>query len=131
MFILAFSLAGCRGRTATNVNTNIAEPTPADTTLPEFTDANEALAAGTRLFDDGKTELAIEAFNQAVKLNPDLAEAYFKLGIAYALKESMAKNKAAPMQVEGAEPDTNTNAKGEKKIPKTDSEKAFTKAVAA
>ena len=52
-----------------------------------------------KLFDDGKTEMAIEAFNQAVKLNPDLAEAYFKLGIAYALVESMAKNNAAPMEV--------------------------------
>lgn len=125
-------MAACWGSQSPNSNANTAgAPTPEETPLPEFTDPNEALAVGTRLFDDGKTEMAIEAFNQAVKLNPDLAEAYFKLGIAYALVESIAKNTAAPMQVGETEPDTNTNAKGEKKQPKTNSEKAFTKAVAA
>lgn len=102
-----------------------------ETPLPEFTDANEALSVGTKLFDDGKTELAIEAFKQAVKLNPDLAEAYFKLGVAYALVESMAKNTAAPMEVVEPETNTNTNKDGQKAEPKTDSQKAFTKAVAA
>jgi superkiller protein 3 len=128
----SLSLAGCSGSNSPNVNANVAyTPTPQDTPLPEFTDAGEALAVGTKLFDDGKTEMAIEAFNQAVKLNPDLAEAYFKLGIAYALIEAMAKNNAAPMEVTETEADTNTNKKGEKAPPKTDSEKAFTKAVAA
>ena len=129
--VFSLSLAACSGREPANMNVNVADaPTPQETPLPEFTDANEALTVGTKLFDDGKTEMAIEAFNQAVKLNPDLAEAYFKLGIAYALVESMAKNNAAPMEVV-TETDTNTNKKGEKAPPKTDSEKAFTKAVAA
>jgi tetratricopeptide (TPR) repeat protein len=128
----SLSLAGCSGREPANMNVNMTDaPTPQETPLPEFTDPNEALAVGTKLFDDGKTEMAIEAFNQAVKLNPDLAEAYFKLGIAHALVESMAKNNAAPMEVTVTETDTNTNKKGEKAPPKTDSEKAFTKAVAA
>lgn len=131
LFILALAAAGCSGP-ASNTNANLAgAPTPEETPLPEFTDSNEALAVGTRLFDDGKTEMAIEAFNQAVKLNPDLAEAYFKLGIAYALVESIAKNNAAPMETTATETDTNTNKKGEKAPPKTNSEKAFTKAVAA
>lgn len=130
-FICALSLAGCSGSEPANMNVNAADaPTPEETPLPEFTDAGEALAVGTKLFDDGKTEMAIEAFNQAVKLNPDLAEAYFKLGIAHALVESMAKNNAAPMEL-ADETDTNTNKKGEKAPPKTNSEKAFTKAVAA
>lgn len=132
IFILcafAVSLAACSGP-AGNANSNqtaVATETP----LPEFTDANEALAVGTKLFDDGKTELAIEAFQQAVKLNPDLAEAYFKMGIAYALVESMAKNTAAPMETVEPETDTNTNKETPKKEPKTNSQKAFTKAVAA
>ena len=51
------------------------------TPLPVFTDANQAMAEGDKLFDASENEKAIEAFKQAVKLNPDLAEAYFKLGI--------------------------------------------------
>jgi tetratricopeptide (TPR) repeat protein len=130
ILVFALGLAGCWGKSNNNANT--AENTgPKETPLPEFTDANEALAVGTKLFDDGKTEMAIEAFQQAVKLNPDLAEAYFKMGIAYALIESREKNTAAPMQIGETEEDTNTNAKGEKKEPKTNSEKAFAKAVAA
>jgi tetratricopeptide (TPR) repeat protein len=53
------------------------------------------------------------------------------MGIAYALIESREKNTAAPMQTGETEEDTNTNAKGEKKEPKTNSDKAFSKAVAA
>lgn len=120
--------AGCWSRKNGNLNTNQTAET-AETPLPEFTDANEALTVGTKLFDDGKTELAIQAFQQAVKLNPDLAEAYFKMGIAYALVESMAKNTAAPMTTEEATPEANSN--GQKKEPKTNSEKAFANAVKA
>src|SRR5574338_645002 len=54
----------------------------------EITDANVALAEGTRVFEYGDTDKAIELFNRAVEINPDLAEAYFKLGIAYSLIEA-------------------------------------------
>lgn len=127
VFIIACG-AGCWSRKNNNANANQTAET-SETPLPEFTDANEALTVGTRLFDDGKTEMAIAAFQQAVKLNPDLAEAYFKMGIAYALVESMAKNTAAPMTTEETTPEANTN--GQKKEPKTDSEKAFANAVKA
>jgi tetratricopeptide (TPR) repeat protein len=124
LFIFALSLAACSGRPPANANSNTAT---SETPLPEFTDANEALTVGTKLFDDGKTELAIEAFQQAVKLNPDLAEAYFKMGIAYGLIENARKNTAAPMETE----DANTNSEEKKEPAKTDSQKAFIKAVAA
>ena len=64
--------------------------------------------------------------NQAVKLNPDLAEAYFKLGIAYALVEA---RDAAAVNAHV----TPTPLPGEKtpKPVKTNSEKAFEKAVEA
>jgi cytochrome c-type biogenesis protein CcmH/NrfG len=126
LIVLVFTLvSGACSRQSGNTNSNQAEA--AETPLPEFTDANEALAVGTKLFDDGKTELAIEAFQQAVKLNPDLAEAYFKLGIAYALVETARKNTAAPMETE----DANTNSANTNEPAKTDSQKAFIKAVAA
>ncbi len=101
-----------------NVGNNSAAP------VPEFTNDAEALAAGSKYLDDGETEKAIEALTQAVKLNPDLAEAHFKLGIAYALIEARDDTTAAET------PTPNTKSKRSKEI-KTNSEKSFEKAVAA
>ncbi len=64
----------------------------ADTPLPVFTDANEAITIGDQLFDASDNEKAIEAYRQAVKLNPDFAEAYFKLGMAYSQLEIEQKD---------------------------------------
>jgi tetratricopeptide (TPR) repeat protein len=55
---------------------------------PKYTDAVQAMNDGITLLDQGETDEAIDVLNQAVTLNPDLAEAYFHLGIAYALIES-------------------------------------------
>jgi tetratricopeptide (TPR) repeat protein len=64
--------------------------------------------------------------NRAVELNPDLADAYFQLGIAYSLIET---RDAAVVE----EQVTPTPTPGEKKqrVATTNSEKAFEKAVAA
>lgn len=127
--------SGCSGSAGnSNANANLSGADASETPLPEFTDANEALATGIKLFDDGRTEMAIEAFNQAVKLNPDLAEGYFRLGIAHGLLEAMAKNNAAPMEVVTEDPTPTPDPSGkkaEKAPPKTESAKAFTKAVEA
>jgi Flp pilus assembly protein TadD len=101
---LVFSEAGCSGSVSSNngvndSNTNIVFATPAaenspatvenkqPEVVPTFTDAGEALAAGNKYLDENKTENAIDALKQATKLNPDLAEAHFQLGIAYSLQE--------------------------------------------
>ena len=104
--------------TGQNLETNSAVP------LPEFTNAGDALAAGSKLLDDGETERAIEVLSQAVKLDPDLAEGHFKRGIAYALIE--ARDDAAPAET----PPPSTKGKRPREI-KTNSEKSFEKAVAA
>ena len=45
----SLSLAGCSGSEPANMNVNAADaPTPQETPLPEFTDAGEALAVGTK-----------------------------------------------------------------------------------
>lgn len=75
-------IAGCTGSGADN--SNLAD---ADSGVPEYTDANTALAEGTKFLDADEIDKAIAALNQAVRLNPDLAEAYFNLGVAYALVE--------------------------------------------
>ncbi|MEO6049898.1 MAG: tetratricopeptide repeat protein [Pyrinomonadaceae bacterium] len=111
---------GCSGNSANSneaANANVTE-----SPFEGITDANAALAEGNRLLDENQTEMAIEALRQAVKLNPDLAEAYFKLGIAYALLE---------MQMEQSGTITEPPANTKEGRTKTNSEKAFGKAVDA
>ncbi len=115
---------------AANTNSNTqAQSTP----LPEFPDAETAFAEGNKYFDTNKTELAIEAYNQAVKLNPDLAEAWFKLGVSYALIEKEREIEALNEEVE-VTPTPTPGKKTKKDAPIArirDSEKAFEKAVTA
>jgi tetratricopeptide (TPR) repeat protein len=103
----------------TNVNTK-------QTVAPvQFTDANEALNEGKKLLDTGKDTLAVDALKQAVKLNPELAEAHFQLGVAYALLESEDESKVIG----------DTKVKASKKanatVELTNSEKSFAESVKA
>lgn len=91
----------------------------------EFTSAADALTGGNRLFDAGETERAIDAYLQAVKMDPNLAEAYFKLGIAYSLVESEISSATEVDPNSTPEP---TSKKAQEK--KKNSEKAFESAVA-
>lgn len=125
IFVLSGSLffAGCSSAPTANSSE---EPTPA-LSAAEFTDANAALAEGTKLLDTGDTDRAIEVLNRAVELNPDLADAYFQLGIAYALIET----RDASVIEEQVTPTPLPGEKKPRKEPTTESEKAFEKAVAA
>ena len=118
---------GCSGN-AVPENTNASAQTqlPPPLNPQEVTDANVALAEGTRLFEYGDTDRAIEMLNRAVELNPDLAEAYFKLGVAYALIEA----RDATVVEDQVDP-TPTPEKGKEDEAKTRSEEAFEKAVEA
>ncbi len=110
-------------------NTNVR---PSETPLPTFTNADEALAEGKKLLDTLETEKAVEALFQAVKLNPDLAEAHFNLGIAYSLIEKV-EEETAITQIEAA-PTPKPTRKGKKNAPLVrtkNSEKAFDNAVKA
>lgn len=114
--------------TPSNANTTVVSNEP----VPTFSDAETALAEGNKYFDANATEKAIEAYKQAVKLNPDLAEAYFKLGISYTIIE----NEKDALQVVGETP-TPTPGKAKKskkedeKVALTDSDKAFENAAKA
>lgn len=110
---------GCSRKAPQAENTNAATESP----FAYITDANQALAEGNRLLDENQTDMAIEAYRQAIKLNPDLAEAHFKLGIAYALVE-MAQQVDPDANTAGT--DTNSDAR-----IKPRSQKAFERAVEA
>jgi tetratricopeptide (TPR) repeat protein len=112
LFVLVFGF-GCSGGGANTESTNTEVP------AADSIDANAALAEGKRLLDENQTEAAIAAFEKAVELNPDLAEAHFQLGIAYDLLD---------MQKEQSGEFTETKIDEKKK---TRSEKAFEKAVTA
>ena len=111
-----------------NTNVNQANTKAESTPLPEYADAETALAEGNKFFDANETDKAIEAYKQAVKLNPELGEAYFKLGISYAIREKVNETEAVIVE----ETPTPTPKKGkETEAPKKDSEKAFESAVKA
>ena len=114
--------------TNVNANANANTAVAAETPLPQFTDANLALAEGVKLLDSNSTEKAIDAFSQAIKLNPDLAEAHFRLGIAYGLIE-VEKAKETESDTMPT-PSPTPIRKGKTLEPaKTDSEKSFENAV--
>jgi tetratricopeptide (TPR) repeat protein len=125
---LAFVSACSSAPSGSNSNNQTVAPVVPVLAAAEYTDANQALADGTKLLEQGETETAIEVLSRAVELNPDLAEGYFRLGIAYSLIEF--RDQAAAE--ENVEP-TPTPSPGEKKPKekKTNSEIAFEKAVAA
>jgi len=103
-----------------NENT-AAKPLPE--TVPTFGNAEEAAAAGDKYLDTGATENAIDAFRQAVKINPDFAEGFFKLGIAYSLR---AKEEGYSSTETASEEAAATPKKGKKDVPVlSDSDKAF------
>lgn len=114
---------------ASNSVQSNAAPVAINEPVPTFTDANTALTEGNKYFDANATEKAVEAYRQAVKLNPDLAEAYFKMGIAYSLIENEREN--AQIVDETPTPSPAKKAKKEEKAKLTDSEKAFENAIKA
>lgn len=112
---------------AENANTNVNTAPALSEPVPIFDNAETALAEGNKYFDAGETDKSIDAYKQAVKLNPDFAEAYFRLGVAYSLLESEEEATRLPGEV--TEP-TPKGTKGKKKEPeKTNAEKAFDNAV--
>ena len=82
-----FSSAGCRRSRTANSNSS------ASTTGSSAGDPEEAKRQAQLLLDKGKEladpdhnqdEQAVQAFQEAIRLQPDLAEAHLRLGMAYA-----------------------------------------------
>ena len=122
LFLLAFSaltLACSRTDTSSDANANKSLST---VPITEITDAQQAMALGDQLLENNETEKAIEAYMRATEIDPNLADAWFKLGIAYGLIEK-EQELAAQNDVDVTD--------GSAKQEKPNSEKAFRKAVEA
>ncbi len=128
--ILFLSVSGCStaapdtANTGTANTTDVSNQASAEPGAAGFTDANQALAAGTKLLEEGETDQAIDALLRAVEMDAGLADAYFQLGIAYSLVEKR-NAEAVPEELTPA-----PNPK-DKKVVKSNSVRAFEKAVAA
>lgn len=118
--ILSVSCSGAVNTTADN--TAVAEPA---NTVSETNNAPgsaaEMLAEGNRLFDAGETLPAIGMWVKAAELDPNLAEAHFKLGVAYSLVEAEDESVAA----------NTVNASTQDSKQKKNSQIAFENAVTA
>lgn len=122
LFLIFVSLmsacSSCRNAAnSADVNANVAAENP----FANITDPQAALAEGNRLSDENDIQMAIAAYKRAVELDPDLADAWFQLGIAYALKE---------MQMERSGEYTEPAGNSKQRV-KPSSERAFEKAVEA
>lgn len=123
----SLALTGCGG---SQTEENPVELVNANVSIDEsqfagITDANAALAEGDRLLDENQTQSAISAFRRAIEINPDLAEAHFKLGIAYDLFEMQMEREGIAVEPVSS----NTNSKDGR--IKSNSEKSFERAVEA
>ncbi len=133
LVFLLLLMAGCWS-SESNTNSVAAEPAQ-EVTAPvtgEYASAQQALDDGKRLLDINQTEKAVEAFNRAIEIDPDFAEAYLQLGIAYALIENEQRGALVPGET--PEPDPNaskTRRRRDEDANKPNSVKAFEKAVDA
>jgi len=79
---LAVGQGACRRKKPVNANASgSAEGTRS--AEENRTQARAYLDEGKQLYIDDQDEKAVEVLNEAIKLDPDLAEAYFRLGLAY------------------------------------------------
>lgn len=136
VFVLSLMLFSACGRSeAENVNSaetaanDNSATVSADEPVPNYTDAAVALGEGNKFLDASLYEKAVEAYKQAIALDPEMAQAHFQLGIAYGLVEK--QEEAVEDRLPGEEDEETSQKKGKKKVEekKTNSEIAFENAI--
>jgi tetratricopeptide (TPR) repeat protein len=75
-------LAGCKSSSQPNANNSANSSGSANGVTPNPQEARSFLEKGKLLYHDDQDSEAVEAFQQAIKLDPTLAEAHFRLGLS-------------------------------------------------
>lgn len=116
-----------------NVNANANKTANAEEEkVPTFDDAQEALKKGEEYLDKNEVNKAIDALKQAVELDPDLADAHFRLGVAYGLQEAEEDAEVKTVEEEtDSTPEPKNKKKTAEKEKKTNSQTSFENAVKA
>src|SRR5712692_8445697 len=82
---LALTTCGCRRGSGKSANANGAGASSNESATEQSKrEAQSLLDKGKELYGNDQDEQAADALQQAVRLNPDLAEAHLRLGMAYA-----------------------------------------------
>ena len=90
---------GC-GRSGQQSTNNSAGTTPVSNGLAgDHSRARDLLAKGKELFRNDQDEEAVSAFQEAIRLDPSLAEAHFRLGLGY---EALGKREESEAQYKKA-----------------------------
>jgi tetratricopeptide (TPR) repeat protein len=121
LILLPLLLAGCGGLSDSG---NSAGSTADTNSAAGSSDAKAAFDDGMKALDSGDADRAILSLSKAVEIDPDYADAWFNLGIAYALVEKR------DAEISGMTP-TPVPGESTPKPAKPNSQKAFEKAVAA
>jgi len=90
---------GCKRSNQQSTNNSAGASQVSNNLAGDRTRAREQLEKGKQLYHDDKDEEAVLAFMEAVRLDPDLAEAHFRLGLGY---ESLGKREEAEAQYKKA-----------------------------
>ncbi|HKN84002.1 MAG TPA: tetratricopeptide repeat protein [Pyrinomonadaceae bacterium] len=91
VWLLIFT-AGCKRSGQQSTNNSAGVGTVSNSLAGDRTRAREQLEKGKELYRNDQDSAAVSAFQEAVKLDPDLAEAQFRLGLGY---ESLGKREEA------------------------------------
>ncbi len=83
IFLLAGGQVSCSRKKPANVNTSDSAVQGNRTAEENRTQARLLLEEGKELYRTDQDDKAVEAFLEAIKSDPDLAEAHFRLGLAY------------------------------------------------
>ncbi len=80
--LLVVGQASCSRKKNSNADTNLAAVSDG-TAEGQRTQARSLVDQGKELYRNDEDDKAVEVFKEAIKLDPELAEAYFRLGLAY------------------------------------------------
>src|SRR5262245_59215506 len=76
-------VSGCNRSGQQSANNNAGPAAVSNGIEGDRARAKERLEKGKQLYRDDQDEQSVQAFQEAVKLDPDLAEAHFRLGLGY------------------------------------------------